>query len=119
MYEFLEQTHEHVVGLKITGRLTKSEYITMAQHLKSVMAEHQKLSILIDMNEFQSFEKAIIWYDLKFTLKYYKLYDKVALVGCSKCLGALTKMSCLLFGCKVNLYQKKHHDAAWSWLKSA
>ena len=116
MYEILNSSHLHVIAVKFSGRLTKSEYVTVAQQFKTVMAEHNRLSILMDITELESFEKSILLYDSKFTRKYYKLYDKIALIGGSYSIGLITRIGCWCLRCKAKQFPGDQSSQAYEWI---
>ena len=47
------------LALRLSGRLTRDEYAEMAEDLERRLAEHDKLSLLVDTSEWESLEPDI------------------------------------------------------------
>jgi hypothetical protein len=74
---------EFLMKMKVVGKLQHSDYDVIVPMLESAVSgiDEPKISVLVDILEFDGYELRAIWDDLKFGLKYDSEFKKIAVVG--------------------------------------
>ncbi len=74
---------EFFMKMKVVGKLQHSDYDVIVPMLEKAIAgiDEPKISVLVDILEFDGYELRAIWDDLKFGLKYDSEFKKIAVVG--------------------------------------
>jgi len=70
-----------VLVIKLTGKLTKADYEHFVPKVESLVKEHGKLRIMVQMHDFQGWAGGALWQDIKFDLKNFRHIERLALVG--------------------------------------
>jgi hypothetical protein len=70
-----------ILVIKLTGKLTKEDYEHFVPKVESLIKDHGKLRILVQMHNFQGWAGGALWQDIKFDLKNFRHIERVALVG--------------------------------------
>jgi len=70
-----------ILAIKLTGKLTKEDYEHFVPKVESLIKEHGKLRILVQMHDFQGWAGGALWQDIKFDLKNFRHIERLALVG--------------------------------------
>jgi hypothetical protein len=70
-----------ILVIKLTGKLTKEDYEHFVPKVESLIKEHGKLRILVQMHDFQGWAGGALWEDIKFDLKNFRHIERLALVG--------------------------------------
>lgn len=73
-----------VVEVKISGKLHKEDYEHFVPLFERLIAQHGKLRLLVEMQEFHGWDVSALWQDIKFDLKHFKDIERLALLGESK-----------------------------------
>jgi hypothetical protein len=70
-----------LLEVKLTGKLTNEDYEHFVPKVESLIKEHGKLRILVQMHDFQGWAGGALWQDIKFDLKNFRHIERLALVG--------------------------------------
>lgn len=118
MIEKLDESSENVLGFKLTGDITKSDYETMVPEIEAAVKEYGNGSLLLEMTDFK-WEKVEAWgADMKFGRDYHKKISKMAIVGDKEWEKWLTKLAAPFYAVEANFYYADDKDSAWVWLRS-
>ncbi len=81
MFEVLPETHERRFFVKVSGKLTDADYKELLPRLDKAIADHGRLNMFIDMEEFEAIELRAAWDDFAFGIKHWNDFERVAMVG--------------------------------------
>jgi hypothetical protein len=114
MIETMERSTGSVLGYKISGDMTKSDYQTLVPAVEAAIKEHGSISLLLDMTDFH-WEKVSAWgADLSFGKQFHDSIDKMALVGNKNWEKHLTKLAQPYYAKAAKYFETD--DDAWGWL---
>ncbi len=119
MIEILSRSHDNILGIKATGKVTAEDYETVIiPKLDSLLAEHDRCKFMYYLSsEFEGFELGAMWDDAKYAGGHIDKFDKVALVGGPKWIEWSTKISSLFIKAEVKTFPLEQLDEAWNWLE--
>ena len=81
MFTITESSAGSYVEVQLSGKLTKEAYEAFIPELESVIAEHGKIRLLVEMKDFHGWDLAAVWEDTKFGYKHYSDIERIAIVG--------------------------------------
>jgi hypothetical protein len=79
-----EQAGGKLLGIKISGKLTKEDYEQFVPKVEELIKQHGKLRVLLEMHDFHGWEMGALWEDIKFDVKHFSDIERLAMVGNSK-----------------------------------
>lgn len=119
MIEFLSRSHDNILGIKASGKVTKADYETvLIPKLDHLLADNEKGKFLYYLpEEFESFELGAIWDDAKYASGHSDRFSKIALVGGPKWIAPTSKITSFFVKAKVKTFEVDKLDEAWSWIE--
>ena len=82
--EVCEAAGGKVLEVKMTGKLTKEDYLKFGGEVDRLMKQHGKICILSQMQDFHGWEMGALWEDIKFDFKHFRNIERLAMVGETK-----------------------------------
>lgn len=120
MYTVLPESDGNVLGLEIAGKIDIEQERELISKVEAILAEHDKISLLVVVNKgvSASFEAAVA--DLKWLVTNIKKLEKIAIVADNTLLEHLTNIDAKfakLVGIGEKYFPTNELDAAWQWIK--
>jgi hypothetical protein len=75
---------DRVFGFTVSGKLTRDDYRRMLPRLEEAIRKHGKISVLVHIESMTGMELGAMWEELKFDLKHFRHFRRLALVGDKK-----------------------------------
>ncbi len=117
MIETLPPLAPKTIGLKLSGKLHDEDYKSFMPTLESFLAVEGKARIFVQMEDFQGADLHAVWDDIKFGLKHYCDFDRIAMVGDRNWEKWMVQMSKPFTKAKVRYFDASQVDDAWAWLR--
>ena len=93
---FHQDESNRLVTLRLSGKVSRSEFLTYSSLIDGVIAEHGKLRLLLVLQDFHGLAAAAFFEDLRFEFRHRADLERVAVVaekgwqkGLAKFFGAL------------------------------
>ncbi|MGB2630168.1 MAG: STAS/SEC14 domain-containing protein [Candidatus Omnitrophota bacterium] len=120
MIEVLSKSHDNVLGIKASGKVTAVDYEkVLIPKVNDLLSEHATGRFLYYLSdEFEGFELGALWDDAKYASAHSDQFDKVAIVGGPKWVQWTTKLAGLFIKAEVKKFNKNQLDEAWNWIES-
>ncbi|BDZ68220.1 STAS/SEC14 domain-containing protein [Methanobacterium ferruginis] len=116
MIEKMDKSNRKVLGFRLIGDVSKSDYDVMVPVVQSVIDKEGSASLLIDLEEFK-WEKVEAWgADLNFGRTYHERIDKIAIVGDKHWEELLTVFS-KAYAHEAKYFHTSERNSAWEWLQ--
>lgn len=113
----VEHHHEHFLVIRASGRLTGTDYdaaVPELEHAMSLMSG--KPNLLVILEDFHGWEPEALWKDLRFDLKHYRDFVRIAVVGERAAEEWLTRISTLFTAAQIRYFDRERTDEAEAWL---
>src|SRR5258707_3623090 len=78
MFQMLPESSGRLVALRVAGKLTKEDMVTVAPPLEEKIRENGKVDLLCDMTDLHGWSLGGVWAGLKFDAKHAKDFRRVA-----------------------------------------
>ena len=115
--ERLPDSHDDVVGFKLTGKVAATDYATLSLTLDQILAEHDTVGLLIDTTDFAGIEAKALLDDWKVGRNYHDRIHKVAVVGDGLLAKGIAKLASPLYAQAAKHFAAHDVDEAWHWLE--
>jgi hypothetical protein len=79
--ELQEDAHGRLLRIRVTGRLTKTDYAMFLPVVERLIRQHGKIRILLETHDFHGWTAGALWEDVKFDLKHFNDIERLAIVG--------------------------------------
>ncbi|MEO8350563.1 MAG: STAS/SEC14 domain-containing protein [Chthoniobacteraceae bacterium] len=79
--QLIETNGGRVLEVIASDKLTESDYQKFVPEFERLARLHGKMRVLYDMRDFHGWEAKGLWEDIKFDVKHFADFDRVALVG--------------------------------------
>ncbi len=117
MIDTIETGSPKVVGLKLSGKLHDDDYKQFVPSMETILTAEGKVRLFVQFEDFHGWDLHAAWDDLKFGLKHYSDFERIAMVGDRKWEKWMTTFCKPFTKAKVKYFDKSEIDAAWKWLQ--
>jgi hypothetical protein len=114
MITFLDTPQDDILAIRATGRVTHADYQEMQRKISVKLREHDKLRMLLDLENFHGWDVRAAWDELKMGAEGHGHFERCAIVGDRWWEEGLTTFSKLFW--KVEYFDRSQRDKAWQWL---
>ena len=113
----IEHDHEHFLVCRVSGKLTKADYDAMAPKLENALKLRPgKRRLMILLEDFRGWDLRALWEELKFDVRHWNDFGRIAVVGQSRLQEWGTRLSKPLSGARMRYYDAEDRDMARAWL---
>ena len=81
MIEIIETGLPKTIGLRLSGTLHDADYKSFVPAVEQIIAGQGKVRVFMEFQDLRGWDLHAAWDDLKFGLKHYADFDRIALVG--------------------------------------
>jgi len=118
MIQFLPVNDGNTIAIRVTGKLTHEDYQNFLPKLEEQIKQLDKVSLLIELDNFKGWELKAIKDDVEFILKHAEDIERVAIVGdkaWERWMAAMVKPFVLF--ADVKYFNREDLQKAWDWLR--
>ena len=106
----------NALEISITGKLDKEAYEVFVPELERLIEKNGKVRILVEMHDFHGWDAAALWEDIKFDTKYFRDFEKIAMLGETKWEKGMSAFCKPFTTGKVKYFEKDKKAEALAWL---
>ena len=108
-----------VFAIKASGKLTDEDYQTFLPRLEALIREHGKISLLVELEDFEGWEAKAAWDDLDFALEHDRDFEHIAIVGDKSWQHWMIVLSNLFMRTPLRFFPREETARAWEWLSES
>jgi len=108
---------ESVIGLTVTGKLTKEDYSNIVPEIDLHMQAHAKVNMFMELVDFHGWTPSAAWEDTKFGLKHFSDIERLAIVGDKTWEKGFAYFIKPFTRAKVRYFDANESDKAIPWLR--
>ena len=116
MFTITESSAGNYVEVQLSGKLTKEAYEAFIPDLESVIAEHGKIRLLVEMKDFQGWDLAAVWEDTKFGYQHFSDIERIAIVGETTWEKWMTSFCKPFTRAKIKYFDSSELEAGRAWV---
>ena len=119
MISVLPESKGNILVLSAVGKLTDRDYKdVLIPRLDSIIREHGKARLLLDMGEdFNGWEAAALWDDIRFGIAHRSDFEKMGVIGGPRWVEWGLKLSAMVVSGEIKSFSPGEHEAALNWIK--
>jgi hypothetical protein len=117
MIETIETGSPKVLGLKLCGTLHDEDYKLFVPKMETILDAEGKIRLFVQFDDFHGWDLHAAWDDLKFGLRHYSDFERIAMVGDRRWEKWMSSFCKPFTRAKVMYFDKADVDAAWKWLE--
>lgn len=106
----------NLVEVNLSGKLHADDYKAFVPKIEAAIEEHGKLRMLVRMEKFSGWDAGALWQDIKFDVKHFADFEKIAIVGDSKWEEGIAKFCEPFTSASVEFFEEGTESAASQWL---
>ncbi len=108
-----------VLSAVITGKLEREDYEELVPAVETLINEHGKIRVLVELVDFHGWSVGALWEDIKFDAKHFNDIERVAIVG-DKAWEKGMSVFCKPFTtAEVRFFEVGEADEAGKWVRGA
>ncbi len=117
MIEELTAQEPGIGAFKASGKLTDADYRQFTPRLDELIKEYGKISLFLELEDFEGWEPKAAWDDFKLGLAHPNDFERIALVGDKAWEHWFTLLAKPFTHARVRYFNQSDRDAAWDWLR--
>ncbi len=107
----------NVLEIRVSGKLTHSDYQEFVPVTEKAIESHGKVRILFQMHDFHGWEMAALWDDTKFDIKHFRDIERLAIVGETKWEKGMATFCKPFTTAKIQYFDHEKIDDARAWIQ--
>ncbi|MFP4557311.1 MAG: STAS/SEC14 domain-containing protein [Bacteroidales bacterium] len=116
MFKVLDITKNNLTAFKVQGKITKSDYDKLNALFEKNKREYVTQKLYIEIDTIESITAKALWEDFKTYFAHVKNFDKIAIIGESKLVKILTKLSKPFVSGDVKFFNTSEASKAKEWI---
>ncbi len=118
MFETIAVNVDHVVAIRVCGRLSDEDYAKFLPVLEALIKREGPVSLYVDMEDFEGWEPKAAWDDLKFGVAHDVDFRRIAVVCDKKWIRWMIKLSAVFFAAEMRCFPVTEKQEAMDWIMS-
>jgi hypothetical protein len=115
--QILPESVASLICIKVSGKLTDSEYRNFIPRLESVINDFGSIKLYVDMLDMDGWEWRVAWDDFAFGIKHWNEFTKLALVGDKRWERFSAQVVEKINKAEVQFFSRKEIVKAMIWIK--
>ena len=118
MFEIIPVNEDKdILAFKATGKLTDADYRQFLPILEAMIRKTGRISLYIEMQDFEGWEAKAAWDDLRFGLQHDDDFKRIAIVADGSLMHAATGFVNFFSHIEIRFFDNNESAAAWDWLR--
>ncbi len=113
-----ERVHGNILELRLTGKLSRHDYLSFVPDTEKLIREHGKIRVLVILDEFHGWDAGALWEDIKWDIRHFNDIERVAIVGETKWHKGMAAFCKPFTAAKVRYFEHPQIDQAILWVES-
>ena len=117
MIRKLEKSKGKVIGFELSGKLHDEDYQVLVPEVEKVIDREGSVRLLLHLVDFQGWDLHAAWDDMKFGVKHYRDFERVAIVGDKTWEEWMARLATPFTSSGSRFFHDDEIEAAWDWLE--
>jgi len=111
-----EKNGGRILEVHVIGKLVHEDYQQFVPSFEQMIKQHGKISVLFNMLDFNGWEAAALWDDIKFGMKHFSDIERLAMVGDKKWEKGMSVFCRPFTTAEIRYFDRTAIDEARTWL---
>jgi len=108
-----------ILEVHVIGKLVHEDYQQFVPSFEQMIKQHGKIRVLFNMLDFNGWEAAALWDDIKFGMKHFSDIERLAMVGDKKWEKGMSVFCRPFTTAEIRYFDRSAIDEARTWLAGA
>ena len=117
MFQFIPVHEDNTFAIRVSGKVHHEDYQKFLPELEELIKENEKISLLIEFDDFHGADMAAFKDDFNFGREHNDDFYKLAVVGDKKWLKWMTLLSKPFIKAEIKYFERPDLQNAWDWLR--
>lgn len=117
MFEIIPVNDKDILAFKAIGKLTDADYKQFLPIMEEMIRKRGRISLFIEMQDFEGWEAQAAWDDLRFGLHHDHDFKRIAIIADAPLIHAATSFVNLFSHIEMRFFDKSEAETAWDWLR--
>ncbi len=118
MVEIIEPGNPDILSLKLSGRITRDDMDVMLPLFEQKINNRGVIDVYFEFSDIEITEPATIWKDLKFEVRNFDDFRKIAIVGDEKWLGTMAQFLKPFTAARIKFFKPDQKTEAKKWISN-
>ena len=119
MIEIEHGPSRDLVTIRAAGRLTAEDYDRALPELETAITNAEgKLNAVIRLEDLQGWDPVALWKDLKFDVRHYNDFERIAVVGETTSESWIARLSSVATAAEMRFFERGEEVRAQDWALS-
>lgn len=118
MFQFIPVREDNIFAMRASGRITQKEYQEFLPELEKLIKHYGKISLMIELDQFEGAELAALKDDMTFGLASQDKFEKIAIVGDKLWERWAVALGKPFLDADIQYFDRREAHEAWDWLRS-
>ncbi|QYM79543.1 STAS/SEC14 domain-containing protein [Horticoccus luteus] len=109
----------HTLEIRAHGKLTRADYDRLLPEIETLTASWPKINFFIVLDDFDGWEPAAAWADLKYDVRNGNRFGRAAIIGDSASERWGTRFTNLVLPGEIKFFEPAETSAARAWVHAA
>lgn len=114
--ELEHHAEEKYLEVTVSGKLHKEDYLKFVPSVEALIAEHDKIRILMMLSDFHGWDAGALWEDVKFDFKHFNHIERLAIVGETRWQHGMAVFCRPFTTAKIQYFDKLKATEARKWI---
>jgi len=119
MIEKIQTDFPKILAFKLSGKLHDEDYKVFVPAVEDCLASEHEACLFAQLEDFQGWDLHAAWDDLKFGVKHYADFKRIALVGDRQWEKWMAMLCKPFTKAEVKYFDASQAESAWLWLREA
>ena len=116
MFKMLPESSGRLVALRVSGKLTKQDMVSVAPPLEEKIRENGKVDLFCDLTDLHGWSLGGFWAELKFDAKHAKDFRRVAVITGKPLHRFMASMLKPFTSAEIKCFQQAKKSDALTWI---
>lgn len=116
--ELQPESDGKVLEVLLSGTLHKDDYLHFAPAVEEAIGRQGKIRLLVEMHDFHGWDPGALWADIKFDVKHFADFGRIAMVGDKKWEKGMATFCKPFTTAKVRYFPIEQLTEARSWVSA-
>lgn len=112
-----EGANGKVLDVRAAGKLSHADYLLFGPEFERLISAHGKIRVLFEMIDFNGWETAAVWDDIKLDVKHFADIERIAMVGDKKWERGMAAFCKPFTTAKIRYFDAPDLDKAREWVE--
>ncbi|MHC4879139.1 MAG: SpoIIAA family protein [Planctomycetota bacterium] len=114
--ELSSDVPSNIVSMHISGRITAEDYSFFVPELESLIRQHGKVRLLLDMEDFHGWTAGALWEYVKFDPKHLRGIERLAMIGDTAWEKGMEAFCRPFTSAKIRYFGREQSEEARAWI---